>query len=126
METPALKVRLFHLKLIARRAGSPQFRIHAPLIIRSTLQEIVSASTCMCDHTLVRPIPSKDDTISSRTAASINLFITQDGKFIIGSCIWEGEALVIFVLMRIIIAAHGGPVFVISIALLHSGVDIIL
>lgn len=80
----------------------------------------------MCDHALVRPTPSEDDTISSGASSGIDLLITQDRKFIIGSTIWEGEALVVFVLVRIIIVAHRGPVLVVAVALLHRSVDVIL
>lgn len=80
----------------------------------------------MCDHTLVRPIPSEDNTISTGAASSVHFFVTQDGKFIIWSSIWEGEALVVFVLMRILVAAHSGSVLIVAKALLHGGVDVIL
>ena len=78
----------------------------------------------MCNHALVRPIPNEDDTISSRTASIIRLLITQNGELVIGSSIREGEALVIFVLVRITIAANCGPVLVIAVALLDGGIDV--
>ena len=80
----------------------------------------------MCDHSLVRPISSKDDTIRPRTASIIRLLITQDGKFVIGSRIREGEVLIVIVLVRILIAAYCGPVFVVAVALLHGGINVIL
>ena len=80
----------------------------------------------MCDHALVRPIASEDDTIGSWTASSVYLLITQNGKFVVGSSIWEGEAFIVFVLVRIFIAAHCRPLFVVAVALLHGGVDVIL
>lgn len=95
-------------------------------LIRSTLQEIISSSPSVCDHALVRPISGEDDPIGSRTASSIHLLITQDGEFVIGSSVWEGEALVVFVLVRIFIVAHRGPVLVVAVALLHGRVDVIL
>lgn len=80
----------------------------------------------MCNHALVRPIPSEDDTISSRTDSIIRLLITQNGKFIVRSSIREGEALVILVLVRITIAANRGPVLVVAVALLDGGINVIL
>ena len=80
----------------------------------------------MCDHALVRPTSSKDDTIGSRTASGINILVTQDGKFVVGTIIWKGEAFVVVILVRVFIVAHSGPILVIAVALLHGSVDIIL
>ena len=80
----------------------------------------------MCDHALIRPTPSKNDTIRSRTASSINLLVTQDGKLVIGTIIWKGEAFVVVILVRVFVVAHSVPILVIAVALLHGGVDVIL
>lgn len=80
----------------------------------------------MCDHALVRATPSEDNTISTGTASGIHFLVAQDGKLVVRSSIWEGEALVVFVLVRIFIAAHCGPVLVVAVALLHGGGDVIL
>lgn len=80
----------------------------------------------MCDHTLVSPIPSEYNSISTGTASGIHILVTQDRKLVIWSSIWEGEALVVFVLVRIFVAAHCASVLVVAVALLHSGVDVVL
>ena len=80
----------------------------------------------MCNYPLVRPISRENDTISSRTASSINILITQDGKFVIRSSIWKGEIFVVVILVRVFIAAYSGPILVITVALLYGGVNVIL
>ena len=80
----------------------------------------------MCNYALVRPTSSENDTISSWTASSVNFLITQDGEFIIWPSIWKGEAFVIMILVRVSIVAYSVPVLVITVALLHGGVNVIL
>ena len=80
----------------------------------------------MRDDALVRPISSEDDAVSSGTASSVNLLVTQNGKLVIRSTIWEAEAFVVVVLMRIFIVAHGGVVLIVAVTLLHGGIDVIL
>ena len=80
----------------------------------------------MSYHALVAAIPSEDDTISSRTSSSIDLLVSQDGEFVVRSGVWEGEALVIVVLVRIVVVTHGRARLVVAVALLHGGVDVVL
>ena len=80
----------------------------------------------MSDYALVRPASSKNDTISSWTASSINIPIAQDGEFVIWPIVWKGEVFVIVILVRVFIAAYGCPIVVIAVALLHGGINVIL
>ena len=80
----------------------------------------------MCDDALVRPTSREDDSISSGTASGVHLLVTQDGELIVRSVVWEGEAFVVVVLVRVVIVAHGGPVLIVAVTLLHGGVDVVL
>lgn len=80
----------------------------------------------MCNHALVRPTSSEDDTIGSWTASSIDFLITQDGELVIGPIIWKGEAFVVVILVRVIIVTHSSPILIIAVPLLHGSVDVIL
>ena len=117
--------RLSHPTLVATRKD-PQTRQARSVLICSTLQKVISRSPCVRYHALVGPIPSEDDTISPRTSSSIDLLVTQNGEFVVGSSIWEGETLVIVVLVRICVVAHCRAILVVAVALLHRGVDVIL
>ena len=95
-------------------------------LIRSALQEVISTCSCVCYYALIRPTSSENDTISSRAASSINIPIAEDREFVIWPIIWKGEAFVIVILVRISIAAYGGPFLVIFVPLLQGGVNVIL
>ena len=94
--------------------------------ICSALQKVISTCSCVRNYALVRPTSSENDTISSWTASSIIIPIAQDGEFVVWPIVWEGEAFVVVILMRVFIVAYSLPILVIAVTLLHGGVNVVL
>ena len=78
----------------------------------------------MGNDPLISPISRENHPIRPRTTTRIHLLITQDRKLIIRPGIWEGETLVVFVLVWILVAADGLVVLVVIVALLDGGGDV--
>lgn len=73
---------------------------------------------------LMCSIPSKNNPISSRTSTVIHFLITQGRELIIRTYVRDSEALLIFVLVRVLVAAYRGAICEVVVALLDGGVDV--
>lgn len=78
----------------------------------------------MGDDSFVSSISSEDNPVSTRTPTRIDFVVIQDWELIVRARIRECETLVVFILVRILIAADCLALLVVAVALLYSSVDV--
>jgi len=78
----------------------------------------------MRNNPLIRPIPSENHAISARTSTRIHLLVAQNMELVVWPHVWEAEALIVFILVRVSATAGCLANLIVAIALLDRGVDI--
>ena len=76
----------------------------------------------MGDQTLILSALGEDDSVWAGAASRVGFVAAQDGEFLVWARVWEGEALVVVVLMRVAVRVVTG--LVVRVPLVEGLVDV--